>query len=78
MVLKFLLYCEINMLYLQERLGAARLLASLLTSADDVITEVSPFLSEALAVLEGISRMDSSPILQETVYHIRKTDRLWK
>ena len=48
------------MLYLQERLGAARLLASLLTSADDVITEVSPFLSEALAVLEGISRMDSS------------------
>ena len=48
------------MLYLQERLGAARLLASLLTSTDDVITEVSPFLSEALAVLEGISRMDSS------------------
>lgn len=44
----------------QERLAAARLLASLLTSADEVITEVSPFISEAVVVLEGIARMDSS------------------
>lgn len=48
----------------EERLAATRLLASLLTSADVVMNEVAPYLSEALVTLENISRMDSSSELR--------------
>lgn len=48
----------------EERLAATRLLASLLTSADEVISEVAPYLSEASLTLGSISRMDSSSELR--------------
>lgn len=48
----------------EERLAATRLLAALLTSADVVMNEIAPFLSEAVMTLESISRMDSSSELR--------------
>ncbi|MCO5556929.1 hypothetical protein L7F22_010484 [Adiantum nelumboides] len=48
----------------EERLAATRLLASLLSSADVVMNEVAPYLSEAMLTLESISRMDTSSDLR--------------